>query len=335
MFLPLPRIASLVFLSLLCFTGCAGPQPLPVSETRTATPGTFPLDANEGASLTPPPATATMEILPTAILPTVRIKNAETGAYLYEKDGQAQLGDVPASEAASLWGVEDYQGGKRLQNRASGNYLSIENLKEYVEIIPIKPDWMSPRWVFEGDPAQGSIVIRNLWHNWQVLYAKDGQVRYERAPTDVDNARWILESVDGAALAASTPTPVVVIPVPPNPPDSRGAIVPWVEYQAEAGKTNAEILAPDRAFGTIASESTGRSAVKLVRTGDYVEFTAQKQANSTVVRFVIPDSEEGTGFPQPFQWRRSVRLRLPVFVKNHKPHLRYSLLRRCAILYHH
>ena len=276
-----------------CFfilTGCAAPRPLSASEMPTAKS-----DVSHAITLTPPLATATMEILPTATLPTVRIKNAETGAYLYEQDGQAQLGDVPASEAASLWGLEDYQGGKRLQNRASGNYLSIENLKEYVEIIPIKPDWMSARWIFEGDPAQGAIVIRNLWHNWQVLYAKDGQVRYERVPTEADNARWILESVDGAALVASTPTPVVVIPMPHNPPDSRGAIVPWVEYEAETGKTNAEILAPDRTFGTIASESTGRSAVKLASTGDYVEFTAEKQANSTVIRFVIPDSEDGTG----------------------------------------
>ena len=95
---PLRRSTYLVIFSLLCFMGCAGPQPLPASEGPTATPGTFPLEIDEEASLTPPLATATMEILPTATLATVRIRNAETGAYLYEKDGQAQLGDVPASD---------------------------------------------------------------------------------------------------------------------------------------------------------------------------------------------------------------------------------------------
>lgn len=275
---------------LILLMGCAGPQTPPASEALAATP-----DISRAPTPTPLEAAATMEIIPTATLPTVRIRNAETGGYLYEKDSQAHLGNIPVSDAASQWGVEDYQGSKRLQNRASGNYLSIENLKEYVEVIPIFPEWMSPRWVFDGDPAGGSIAIRNVWHNWQVLYAADGQVRYANVPVAADNARWFLEPVDGAALSDSTPTAVVVVPAPSNPPDSRGAAVPWVEYEAEAGKTNAEILAPDRTFGTIASESSGRSAVKLVKTGDYVEFQAEEQANSVVVRFVIPDSEDGSG----------------------------------------
>ena len=238
-----------------------------------------------------------MEITPTvaATRPVIRIKNAESGGYLYEKDGQTQLGDVPASDATSLWLVEDYQGAKRIQNRASGNYLAIENLKEYVEVIPIKPEWMSSRWVIDGDASQGAIVIRNVWHNWQVLYAKDGLLGYERVPTTAENARWFLESAEGAVLAASTPTVVVAVPPASNPPKSRGAIVPWVEYQSEAGKTNGEILAPDRKFGTIASESIGRSAVKLKNVGEYFQFKTSAAANSVVLRYVIPDSEDGTG----------------------------------------
>jgi hypothetical protein len=87
----------------------------------------------------------------------------------------------------------------------------------------------------------------------------------------------------------------IVLPTAANPPDSHGAIVPWVEYPAENGKTNGEILAPDRKFGTIASESTGRSAVKLIKVGDYLQFKATAAANSVVLRFVIPDSEDGKG----------------------------------------
>jgi len=275
-------IAFILFL--LLGVGCAG---MP-TERATVEPGTSPT-----ARSTPIPATATKEVSSAESFPVVRIKNAETGTYLFENDGQAELGDV--SDDSSLWVVEDYQGGKRLQNKASGNYLSIEHLKPYVEVIPIFPEWMSPRWVFDGDPAQGSIVIRNVWHNWQVLYVKDGQVGYERVPTTSDNARWLLESSEGVALTASTPTPVFVIPPATNPIGSRGAAVPWMEYEAENGKTNGEVLAPDRKFGTIPSESSERSAVKLGQAGEYIQFQTTEPSNSVVVRYVIPDSEDGKG----------------------------------------
>ena len=275
----------LSWICILFIVGCTGPgteqQTTPVA-TNTTLPS-------------PIPATATKKIVTTETFPTVRIKNAETGTYLYEEAGQAKLGDIPASDRSSHWTIEDYQGGKRLRNVASGNYLSIENLKDHVEVIPIFPEWMSPRWVIEGDPSQGAIVIRNVWHNWQVLYVEDGLVKYERVPTTADNARWLIEAFDGTALAASTPTSVVDIPTASNPVGSRGADVPWIEYEAENGQTNGEVLAQDRTFGTIASESSGRSAVQLDSLGEYDQFQSAESANSIVVRFVIPDSDDGTG----------------------------------------
>ncbi len=48
-------------------------------------------------------------------------------------------------------------------------------------------------------------------------------------------------------------------------------------------------------FANIAGESSGREAVKLVNTGDYVRFTAKRAFNSLVVRFVLPDSQDGAG----------------------------------------
>lgn len=274
-------------LLLLLLVGCAGTQ----TDRATVEPDT---SHTALASFTPPPVTATKNISPTeSLFPVVRIKNAETGTYLYEQDGQAHLGDV--SDESSFWVVESRQGANRFQNKTSGNYLSIEHLKQYVEVIPIFPDWMSPRWTFIGDPVQGPIVIRNVWHNWQILYVEDGQVKYENVSDKNDNARWFLESVDGVALTVSTPTPMFVIPPSTNPVGSRGANVPWIEYEAEHEKTNGEILVPDRTFGTVASESSGRSAVKLNKAGAYVQFTSKAEANSIVVRFVIPDSEDGIG----------------------------------------
>lgn len=99
-----------------------------------------------------------------------------------------------------------------------------------------------------------------------------------------------------ATRAAPTSTPVVVMPTTSNPPGSRGAAVPWIEYEAEDGQTNGEALLPDRTFGRVAAESSGRRAVKLDRAGEYVQFQTTGSANSVVVRFVIPDSEDGQGW---------------------------------------
>jgi hypothetical protein len=278
------RRSITILLTLILIAGCVG--------TPMGTPIGAPVPTSTDVPA-PIPTTTTKEATAARTFPVVRIKNAETGTYLLAKDGQAQLGDL--SDETSFWIVEDYQGSKRLKNKASGKYLGIENLKPFVEVIEIYPAWMSPRWSFSGDPAQGSIVIRNVWHNWQILYVQDGQVKYEDVPDTNDNARWFLEPVDGVALATSTPIPIIAIPPATNPAGSRGADIPWIEYEAENQTTDGEILVQDRTFGTIASESSGRSAVRLDKLGASIQFKSTEPANSIVVRFVIPDSEDGTG----------------------------------------
>ena len=95
--------------------------------------------------------------------------------------------------------------------------------------------------------------------------------------------------------ASPTPTAVVALTTPTGPLAERGALLPYIEYEAEDGRTNGEMLGPDRTFGTIAAESSGRRSVQLNKVGDYVEVTAEKAANSVVVRYVIPDAEKGGG----------------------------------------
>ncbi|RKP53012.1 hypothetical protein D7Z26_14825 [Cohnella endophytica] len=75
----------------------------------------------------------------------------------------------------------------------------------------------------------------------------------------------------------------------------RGATVPFTTYEAEHGATNGTKLADDRTFKTFSSEASGREAVRLDATGQYVAFKTTKQANALVVRYSIPDSSDGKG----------------------------------------
>ncbi|EAU65923.1 putative secreted glycosyl hydrolase [Stigmatella aurantiaca DW4/3-1] len=75
----------------------------------------------------------------------------------------------------------------------------------------------------------------------------------------------------------------------------RGANVPWIEYEAENGRTNGTVQGPSRQLGTIAGEASGRKAVVLDATGEYVEWTTVAAANAIVVRNSMPDAAGGGG----------------------------------------
>ncbi len=79
----------------------------------------------------------------------------------------------------------------------------------------------------------------------------------------------------------------------------RGAAVPWVSYEAEAGRYQGTLLEADplRTFGhtNFATESSGRRSVRLTGAGQFVEFTSTNPANSIVVRNSIPDAPNGGG----------------------------------------
>lgn len=256
-----------------------------VALAATATPANTP----------PPSATPAPTATPAGLV--VRLKNVNLGTYIYEAEGKIKVGTPPADDPSSHWLIEDYQGSKRIRNTASGNYLAIEHEKGYVETIPVEAVWMSPRWSFDTDPSKGVTLIRNVWHNWEVLYtlANSDIVQHGRPPLDKTVSQWALEALDGTPLAAPTATAVVAVPTALQSTSVIGATVPWTEYEAEAGTTNGTLLGPDRTFGTIPSEASGRQAVQLTKAGSFVQITTTAPANSIVVRYVIPDAPKGGG----------------------------------------
>jgi len=98
---------------------------------------------------------------------------------------------------------------------------------------------------------------------------------------------------------ASTSTPGgPASPVSSPYPEGRGAKVPWTEYQAENGQTNAKVIGPDRTrydSNHIEAEAIGRKAVRLEKTGDFIAIKAKEAGNSVVVRVSIPDAPNGGG----------------------------------------
>ncbi|MEV7052696.1 discoidin domain-containing protein [Streptomyces anulatus] len=77
----------------------------------------------------------------------------------------------------------------------------------------------------------------------------------------------------------------------------RGANMPYDMYEAEDGTTGggAKVVGPNRTVGDIAGEASGRKAVTLDQTGNYVEFTTRAATNTLVTRFSIPDAPGGDG----------------------------------------
>jgi Pectate lyase superfamily protein len=78
-------------------------------------------------------------------------------------------------------------------------------------------------------------------------------------------------------------------------PAAAGATLPYTEYEAEDGTTNGSAVGPDRTYLSVASEASGRRAVKLSDDGQYVQFKLTQPTNSIVVRYSVPDSSDGTG----------------------------------------
>ncbi|WP_428933769.1 discoidin domain-containing protein [Streptomyces sp. ACT015] len=76
----------------------------------------------------------------------------------------------------------------------------------------------------------------------------------------------------------------------------RGADMPYDMYEAEDGTLGggAKVVGPNRTIGDIAGEASGRRAVTLSATGQYVEWTTRAATNTLVTRFSVPDGTNTT-----------------------------------------
>ncbi|MFJ1968339.1 discoidin domain-containing protein [Streptomyces sp. NPDC087903] len=99
-----------------------------------------------------------------------------------------------------------------------------------------------------------------------------------------------LPSAVATALAAGLLTAATA--AAPAAHAAAGATLPFTSVEAEAGTTGGTRIGPDHTQGTLASEASGRQAVRLA-SGQRVEFTVPRAANAVNVAYSVPDGQSG------------------------------------------
>jgi hypothetical protein len=91
------------------------------------------------------------------------------------------------------------------------------------------------------------------------------------------------------ALAAGT----LVALTPTAAHAAAGASLPFTSVEAESATSTGTKIGPDHTQGTLASEASGRQAVRL-SSGQRVEFTAPRATNAVNVAYSVPDGQSGS-----------------------------------------
>ncbi|MBQ1031521.1 discoidin domain-containing protein [Micromonospora sp. C97] len=156
-----------------------------------------------------------------------------------------------------------------------------------------------------GTAATGTTTVTRLVVGGTTLNTTTASIAAGATVTVAVTGSWTATSGGATITATADATNVVTETNETNNSFSqsivvgRGAAVPYVSYEAEAGRYQGTLLEADplRTFGhtNFASESSGRKSVRLTGTGQFVEFTSANQANSIVVRNSIPDAPGGGG----------------------------------------
>ncbi|MET8277609.1 CARDB domain-containing protein [Micromonospora sp. NPDC005174] len=156
-----------------------------------------------------------------------------------------------------------------------------------------------------GTAATGATTVTRLVVGGTTLNTNTASIAAGATVTVAVSGSWTATSGGATITATADATNVVAETNEGNNAFSqaivvgRGAAVPYVSYEAEAGRYSGTLLEADplRTFGhtNFASESSGRKSVRLTGTGQFVEFTSANQANAIVVRNSIPDAPGGGG----------------------------------------
>jgi hypothetical protein len=104
----------------------------------------------------------------------------------------------------------------------------------------------------------------------------------------------VLAVAVAAPAFAAAGTPPYTAGSPFSVPSGTGATVPFTEYEAESASTTGSIIGPSFAQGSLPSEASGREAVQLTATGQYVKFTLTSPANAVDLHYALNQGASGT-----------------------------------------
>jgi hypothetical protein len=93
------------------------------------------------------------------------------------------------------------------------------------------------------------------------------------------------------AVVLAAGTLVALAPTPAQA--AAGATVPFTSVEAESAAGTGSRIGPDHTQGTLASEASGRQAVRLAP-GQRVEFTVPRAADAVNVAYSVPDGQSGS-----------------------------------------
>ncbi|MFI0543782.1 discoidin domain-containing protein [Streptomyces sp. WSLK1-3] len=94
-----------------------------------------------------------------------------------------------------------------------------------------------------------------------------------------------------AAITVALTTGLLTATVP-TAHAAAGATLPFTSVEAESATTTGTRIGPDFTQGTLASEASGRQAVRI-GSGQRVEFTVPRPANAVNVAYSVPDGQSG------------------------------------------
>jgi alpha-glucosidase (family GH31 glycosyl hydrolase) len=134
---------------------------------------------------------------------TIKCRWADNGqAYLFDNGDRVDYGSSPADDRY-YWIVESANGYTQLKNKATGDYINLENKADYVECTPVQSHWTSKDWTLE-DAGDGYRRLRCRWvevadyiHIENLKgYAEHAPAGTHNGNTTINNwwsAMWLLE----------------------------------------------------------------------------------------------------------------------------------------------
>ncbi|MGA5127819.1 discoidin domain-containing protein [Streptomyces pseudogriseolus] len=105
--------------------------------------------------------------------------------------------------------------------------------------------------------------------------------------------RTTARNASAAATAVVLAAGLLVAVAPAPAHAAAGATLPFTSVEAESAAHTGIRVGPDHTQGTLASEASGRQAVRL-NAGRRVEFTVPRAANAVTVAYSVPDGQSGS-----------------------------------------